>query len=277
MKKIWFLLAIFLILSLGGCNVLSPDTNNKDPEKNNQTPQNEQPIVLYYGVSLDEIDQENNIIKETDPEKKEQLYSKYEREYYLYSNNSLVGKADGKLEERGFDYYWQVTFPDELNYEYEVAISDSYNPYPRKIVNTDSNFAEEFDANGKVLNEINNKFNVNSMVKELSRIDLDDDGKDEFLALAVDKNNYFFAKCLIDSDYQIVSYLTVFKEKHDDFDELVMNYDLFNSGEIFDMDNDGIMEVLVNLPSYEGLSFKAFKYKQGSFDGDFITETSIKP
>jgi len=37
------------------------------------------------------------------------------------------------------------------------------------------------------------------------------------------------------------------------------------------------MEIIVEMPSYEGLYFKVFKYDKGSFDGDFVNQGSLKP
>lgn len=273
-----YILILCLILFISGCNQSKTnDTSKTVLEDENKVQQSEKPVALYYGISCNTSDQKDNLIKEEDASKKQQMYLKYEREYYLYSNNTFIQKSKGKIDERGLDYYWQVTFPGEVNNKYEVAISKSYNPYPRKSINSDSNFPEKFNSKSEIINEINSKFNVNSEVKELCSIDFDGDGKNEFLILVVDENNNFFAKCLVDSNYRIVSYLTVFKEAYKYFNELVMDCDIFNSGEIIDINNDDIMEIIVQLPSYEGLSFKVFTYKDGNFDGDYINNTTLKP
>ena len=140
-----------------------------------------------------------------------------------------------------------------------------------------SDFPVEFLSGGNVITEINNKFNVNSETKELCSTDLDGDGESEYIALVMDEKKDFFAKCLLDSNYNIISYLTVFNEKYKDFTSLVTGYNLLDSGEIIDINNDGIMEILVDLPIYEGFSYKVFTYKNGEFDGDFINKCSLKP
>ncbi len=63
----------------------------------------------------------------------------------------------------------------------------------------------EFDDDGEVIQTINNQFDVNVNVSELNRVDLDGDGNEEFLAFVVDEDNNFFAKCLVNSDYKIIS------------------------------------------------------------------------
>ncbi len=281
-----FIILMITVISLSGCNINSTTENLNSTstsfQENIVTVEKkqdvEQPIILYNGITLDTIDKDIDIdiVKEKDAFQKQRLFAKYEREYYLYSNNTFLEKTIGKIEERGLDYYWQVSF-DTKRTDDEVAISQSYNPYPRKIANINSNFPIEFDSNGKVLSEINNKFDVNSKIKELSCIDLDGNGENEYIALFLDAKNNFFAKCLLNSKHNIIAYLTVFKEKCDDFDAVIERYNLLNSGEIIDINNDSVMEIIVTLPSYEGFLFKVFSYKNGDFDGDFVTKCSLQP
>ncbi|UWG96235.1 hypothetical protein LPY66_15195 [Dehalobacter sp. DCM] len=285
MKAIRILFALLIVICLSGCT--TSETNSDRAATGNISSDNlsvsdikqkvEQPIVLYNGISLNETDRDAKVIDGSDVIKNKEMYLKYEREYYLYSDGTYIGRANGKIEGRGLDYYWQVVFPSEIGKKYEVAISNSYNPYPRRFEYIASDFPKEFDENSEVIREINKKYNVNSCVKEVCRVDLDGNGKDEFLILVVDYVNNFFTKCLVDSNYHIVSYLTVFNEKYEYFDELVKDCDVFSSGEIIDINNDGIMEIIVDLPCYEGLLFKIFTYNNGNFVGDYITNTSLKP
>ena len=178
----------------------------------------EQPIALYHGITLDKNDRDIDVIEGNSSSRNEDLYAKYETQFYLYSNGSYLGNAQGKINGRGLDYYWQVDFP-AAKYNDEVAISQSYNPYPRKLSYTNSTFPKEFMAGGVILTQVNTQFNVNSKVKELYCIDLDGDGTNEYLALMIDEKDNFFTKCLVDSNNKIIAYLTVFKEKCDDFEQ----------------------------------------------------------
>ena len=48
--------------------------------------------------------------------------------------------------------------------------------------------------------------------------------------------------------------------------------------EIIDIDNDGIMEILVEIPKYEGdPSVSMLKYKNGELSGDTNIECSLLP
>lgn len=262
------LCAAFLI---SGCSLFETNEPAKPDSGNGEK---QQLVALFHGIPLDVEDRDTNIFEE-ETNSKEQIVSKYEKEYYLYSNQQLIQESEGKIEQRGLDYYWQVVFPG--NIEHEVALSQSYDPYPRKIENITSNLPKEFDDDGQVIQAINSKFNVNVNVRELNRVDLDGDGQGEFLAFVVDKGHNFFAKCLVNSDYEIISYFTVFQEEYQVFDQLVQDYNLTNSGEIIDINNDEIMEMVVVLPTYEGFLFKVLTYKDGNFSGEQIINTTLKP
>lgn len=269
-------LVVFTILS--GCS----HQDKKELPSSNITTTNKSPqvaeklAVLYHGITIDSADEKFKFLEETDASKKQSLSSKYETEYSLYSNNNLLGTAKGKIEGRGFDYNWQVALTPE-NKDYEVAITKKYEAYPRKTVHINSGFPKEFNSDSKVISEINSKYKVNCEVKELCTVDVDGDGSNEYLALVADEKNDFFAKCLVDSKYKIISYLTVFKEKNDNFNEVLKEYNLLDSDEIIDINNDGVMEIIVSLPAYEVFLFKVFTYKNGNFDGDFTTVCSLKP
>lgn len=264
-------LSLCIALLISGCS-LSETNEPAEPDSGNGEKQ--QLVALFHGIPLDVKDRDTNIFEEEN-NLKEQMVSKYETDYYLYSNQQLIQESVGKIEQRGLDYYWQVNFPGEI--EYEVALSQSYDPYPREIENITSNLPKEFDDDGQVIQAINSQFNVNVNVRELNRVDLNGDGKGEFLALVIDKDYNFFAKCLVNPDYEIISYFTVFQEEYQFFDQLVHDYNLTNSGEIIDINNDDIMEIVVVLPTYEGFSFKVLTYKDGNFSGDQIINTTLKP
>lgn len=272
MKRIKVLaLLLCVLLFASGCNF----SEKNEPEK--QEPINEekqQSVALYNGISLDEKDRHTNIF-EGENNIREQILTKYETGYHLYSNQALIQESFGKVEQRGLDYAWQVGFPDKI--EYEIALSQSYDPYPRPITFMTSNYPKEFEDSGEVIQKINNQFDVDVKVQELSQADLDGDGHEEFLAFVVDANKSFFAKCLVDSDFEIVSYFTVFQEDHQNFDLLVQIFSLLSAGEIIDINDDNVLEIVVQLPIYEGFSFEVLTYSNGHFSGDPIIKTTLQP
>ncbi len=282
-------LAIIILLCgiwLCGCGDSSETTTDDTAvEQTKQSADDSQkesnpPIAIYRGLALD-IDDRNvdveGVDEGVDESTREKFHEKYNREYYLYSDGTFLGKAQGKMEAIGYYAYWQITFPDTYNNE-EVAISHDYDPYPRENTYTNADFPKEFNIGGTVLAQVDKQFSVNAQTKELSSVDLDGDGKNEYLALLLDKGSNFFAKCLVGSDFKVIAFITAFKEESDYFDNLISHYTLQDSGEIIDVNNDGIMEILVELPHYELFTIKLFTYKNGTFSGgDFITMTSIQP
>lgn len=255
----------------------SPKTNQYLENSEEPLGDSEKPIVLYHGITLDDADQRIEIRTNENEDEVNYIMKKYSREYYLYSNQQFLGKENGIAEIRGYDYYWEVNFQNLDNFE--VAISQPYNPYPRKVTDIYSEFASELENNSTVISGTNNEFKVNCEITELFSIDLDGDGNDEYLVTLFDTENCFFAKCLVDSKYKIIAYLTMFHEKtsEDDFNILLDYYggSLF-SNEIIDIDNDSVMEIIMAIPTYEGFRFEVFKYNNGNFDGEFITEASFQ-
>lgn len=253
-------------------------SNSAIIEKTTETNLINDRIVLYHGITLNSEDENIDIYESADSVQKEKIIKKYEREYLIYSDGKLLGKAIGKTEGRGLDYYWDVSF--DTDYGYEIAVAGIDNPYPREIKDIKADFPIEFRENGRVLNEVNSQFNVDSRTNELIIVDIDGDGLNEYMALFLDKKNYFFAKCLIDSNFKILSYLTVLKEHEDEFvewEKLFSHYNLHDSGEIIDINSDGIMEIILDFPTYEGFDFKIFTYKDGKFNGEFINMSSLQP
>lgn len=268
-----------MMVCLQGCQTPKhqPNSSPAATEGTNQaTPHSEAPVVLYNGIPLDVNDRQVNLVEEPDNAKKQNLLAKYEQEYYVYADGTSKGKAVGKLEGRGLDYYWQVKLNPDLGPHY-IAISQDYNPYPRLVQIVSSNFPEPFNPGGKAIIAVNQCFAVNSQTRELCTVDLDNDGQEEYIAWVVDAQNGFMAKCLFDADFKVVSYLTVLKERHQDFAALAANHRLAATSEIIDINRDGVMEIIIDKPLYEGFVFKVFTYNQGKFDGELINQSSLKP
>lgn len=185
----------------------------------------------------------------------------------MYSNNKQVAKVKGTVEGRKNSMGWGVTFGEYSYWEDgEVALSEVYNPYPRKSTIIYSDFPAEFAESG-VIAEINNKYCVDAKIKELCIVDLDGDGKNEYLAYVVDYENYFFAKCLISSEYKVISYLIEFKEEEADFfDSWIKFENLLDTIEIIDIDNDNALEIIVYLSDIECFDFEVFCYKEGKLE-----------
>jgi hypothetical protein len=252
----------------------SPKTNQYLEDSEEPLENSEKPIVLYHGITLDDADRRIEIRTNENEDEVNYIMKKYSREYYLYSNQQFLGKENGIAEIRGYDYYWEVNFQNLDNFE--VAISQPYNPYPRKVTDIYSEFALEPGNFCTVISEVNNRFGVTCEITELLSVDLDGNGNDEYFIMLCDRESHFFAKCLLNPKYKIISYLTVVHEEDEEYDYTIEEFRMQNSSEIIDIDNDGIMEIIMQIPSYEGLLFEVFKYNNGNFDGKFITEASFQ-
>ena len=267
MKRLYLALTILLILA--GCSTQTPKSDL---------------IVLYYGIPIGTT-YEGVDTTGLNAEQIQQLKEKYNISYYLYNDGEFSAAAVGDLQEYTYENHWIVRFgnidePEE--YKHQIAISQDYNPYPRTPVITADGFAQEFLSGSAISNQITAKFEVYAKITELCTIDLEGNGTNEYIALFVDEDNNFFARCLINSSYEIVSYLTCFQDPFDnpavlESDRLIYSYNLDKYHEIADINNDGLMEILTYIPQYEGSMFKISAYDNGEFDGDFITWCSLVP
>lgn len=217
-------------------------------------------------------------IEENDPEKADK-FARYEIEYNLYADRKKAGKAKGKLVSDGYDGGWLVEFdskavPDKCN----IAVSLGYNPYPREekleLIDSDKKLGHAFV-------NANKQFKVISSIQEVTRIDIDGDQKSEYIVLVVDPKSNFAARCLMTSNMETVSYLKVFHEKvgtsEKDFLKFVEDEMSKDSEEIADINNDGIMEIIENMPVYEESLVNIYTFNNGKFDGSFINMCSLKP
>jgi hypothetical protein len=243
------------------------------------------PVVIFNGITLDTDDRNTVDVDDLENEVAgPEIRDKYERDYYLYSDGEYKGIAKGIARGRGLDYGFEVCFFDDdqeiEGYIEELAISANYNPYPRTVSYSMSDFPETLSKDGSIVKQVNSEFGVECETKEMCRVDLDGDGTDEYLAYLVDTNNYFYTKCLLNSNFKIIAYITVLNYGYIegvDWPELFDNCGLSNSGEIADVNNDEVMEILVELPAYEGFEFRVFSYKNGVFSGDYITKAPLLP
>ena len=210
----------------------------------------------------------NTIIRDEDPTIRKRLEEKYERIYHLYADGEYLGSVMGEIYEENT---WGVDTPDIKNKEDkgEVAISRKFDPYPRKPLYMKTGFPAALEPGGKVILSVNQRFNVSVSTREICIIDLDGDSIDEYIAYVVDTDNYFMAVLLINSEYNIVSYLSVLMEEFDSFSDFVVET-IDSDMEIIDIDNDGVMEILVIHPLYNDFAYRLFSYKNGIFYGKYL-------
>lgn len=185
--------------------------------------------------------------------------TKYNIKYTSYSNGKKQTK-EGKFVEETYEGYAIVENVDK------IAISTDYNAIPRKVKSVKT-LPEEL------------KLKIDYTKMSLEEIDLDGDGKNEYLmAYEVEDKKEKIAKSsilLFDSNYQKVATLMDLEDGITATNESVF---LSLSDIVYvDIDNDGILEIIVDEPTYEGDVISIYKYADGRLDGEINIEATLKP
>ncbi len=124
---------------------------------------------------------------------------------------------------------------------------------------------------------------------DIDSIDLDNDGKEEKVVcytvsytegqIGDGEPQAFSGIILFDSNYKKIADLATLddgfwggiKEEHQ---KIFFSLD---ETEYIDIDNDNIMEIILNVPTYEGLRISIFKYSNGIIEGKTDLKASVMP
>ena len=221
---------------------------------------NEELVVLYDGLILDTTDMDEVTLKYID--NKNDAADKYVITYYNYENFSF---KDAKLGTLSTQVYEGLVKVDNVG---KVAISEDYEAIPRqvKVVNTvptvvlDNNPAiEDYDT-----------------VKTLI-CDVDGNQTDEYILVLANKTTGFSKICLVDSKgTKIADLASIEKSKWRKDTKNSEYYLSINNIEILDVDNDGIMEIIVEIPHATGEpTVSILKFKNGELSGKTGIECSL--
>ncbi len=222
---------------------------------------NENLIVLYNGLILDtsKMDQvELKYIDNTSADK-----DKYVVTYYNYENFAF---QDYKLGITNLIYDNLV----RIGNVGKIAISESYHAIlgDVKIINTLPTVVSE--NNGKLLEEYDT---IKSIITDLDR-----NGTDENIVILANKKTGYSKISLYDSTGKLIAdlaYIEKAKWNQTTNTEYYLSLDNVN---ILDVDNDGVMEILVEIPKYEGEpSVSILKYKNSELSGKLNIECSLLP
>ena len=216
-------------------------TNNSSESKKFK---NEKLIVLYNGLILDtsKMDQVNLQYIDARSEDKD----KYVITYESYENYTFKDSSLGILSNEIYEGCLSIENVGK------VAISEEYNAIPRniKVINTVPSIVLERDI----------KLTEYDAVKTLI-IDLDGNGENEYILVLANKKSGFSKIELVDSKGVKVEDLASIEKTKWNNKEYYLS---ISNVEVLDIDNDGIMEILVEIPSYEGEpSISLLKYKNG--------------
>lgn len=237
-------------------NIISNIVVDTSSSEDNNVTTSEYPyFILYNGQELD-IKMGRQVLDNM--ELNEENKAKYNIKYTSYSNGKKQTK-EGKLEET-YEGYGVVQNVDK------IAISADYNAIPRKVKSVKT-LPEEL------------KLKLDYTNANAEEIDLDGDDKKEYLIVyEIEDKKENIAKStlmLFDSNYQKVATLMELDDgiSEDDKNVFISLKDIT----YVDIDNDGVLEILVQEPTYEGDVVCVYKYTNGSLEGEINVEATLKP
>lgn len=245
-------------------NIETFEKNNVNTNINKQD--NENNILLYNGFKFDNDyyqDLEMNIPYT------EENKNKYEIKYYNYEDGKYLGESEGKLEET----YEGVACVQNVK---KLATSKKYNPIPRKYNKIEEIPIQmvEFEDYDKI---------------EIQEIDLDGDGTLEKIVCASyekeaqDTENGKYTNysqiVLFDCNYNKIAKLVYTEDQYWEHENVVTDKFLFSTDDIeyFDIDEDGIMEIIIDLNVYEGIGIGLYKYDNGNIKGEINKQVYVLP
>lgn len=220
---------------------------------------NESLVVLYNGLILDTTKMDEVALQYIDSKKDES--DKYIITYYGYENYSFKDSKLGIFSSQLYDGLVKIECSGK------IAISEDYNAIPRniKVVNTVPT----------IVSENNPKLVDYDSIKTLI-VDLDGNGADEYILILANKSTGFSKITLIDSKGSKVADLASIEKSKWKKDSGAEYYLSINNVEVIDVDNDGIMEVVVEIPHATGdPTVSLLKYSNGVLSGKTGIECSL--
>ncbi len=229
-------------------------------DANTRKVQNENIVVLYDGLILDVSEMKQVELKYIDSTNEQK--DKYIITYYNYENYSFQNSGLGSLSTQVYDGLLKI------NNVGKIAISESYNAIPRNI--------QVVNALPTIVSD-NNKLSDYDNVKAIIT-DLDGNGTDEYILVLANKATGYSKISFVDSTGSKLTDLAyIEKSKWGQASEHGYYLSISNV-QIVDIDNDNVMEVLIEIPKYEGEpDVSILKYKNGELQGDTNIECSLLP
>ena len=236
-------------------NIISNIEIEKSSLGNENVITDEYPYFILYNGKEMEIKMGRQILDYM--ELNEENKTKYNIKYTSYSNGKKQTK-EGKFEEAN-EGYGVVQNIDK------IAISSDYNAIPRKVKSIKT-LPEEL------------KLKLDYTNASAEEIDLDGDGKKEYLIVyEIEDKKENIAKStlmLFDSNYQKIATLMELDDGIIDADKNV--FLSLKDITYVDIDNDGILEILVQEPTDEADVVCVYKYANGNLEGEINVEVKLK-
>lgn len=257
-----FVIVIYKVVSTENENVLGQNTETINKEYQNEN------IVLYKGC---EISTKTGLQYPDFIEINDETRNKYTTTYYNYENGKYEGTTIGKFgEEINFDEFSIVSNVKK------IAMTLSYNAIPRNFTIIDELPEQLIDL-------------ADYSSVDIQAIDLDNDGQTEYIVCCT--INYKEGD-IGDGELEASSVIMLLDYNYKKITDIITlengfwgnvreeNYKIFLSlddVEYIDIDNDGIMEIIIDVPTYEGQEISILKYNKGNLKGEINYKASVLP
>ena len=217
---------------------------------------NEKLVVLYNGLILDTSKMDEVKLQYIDSASDEK--DKYVITYYSYENYSFKESKLGTLSNKMFGNLVKIESVGK------IAISEDFDAIPRdiKVINTVPDVISEdmknYDAKKTII------------------VDLDGNGTDEYILVLANKSTGYSKISLYDSKGNKVNDLASIEKSRWKKDSNNEYYLSISNIEVMDLDNDGIMEIVVEIPHATGdPTVSLLKYNNGILSGKTNIECSL--
>lgn len=226
---------------------------------NTRKTMNEELVVLYNGLILDTTKMDEVTLKYID--NTNDAADKYVITYYNYENYSF---KDAKLGILSSQLYEGLVKIDNVG---KIAISEDYDAKPRsiKVINTIPTIISD-----------NNKDVADFDTVKTIITDLDGNQIEEYLLVLANKTTGYSKIALYDSKGAKVADLASIEKSQWKKDSTVGYYLSLSNLDVVDVDNDGIMEILVEIPhATENSTVSLLKFNNGILDGKTNIQCSL--
>lgn len=221
---------------------------------------NEQLIVLYEGYILDTSEMkvvDLQYIDKTDINK-----DKYVITYYNYENFASQGSGLGTLSD---ELYEGVLAVENVG---KIAVSEKFNCLPREV--------QVVNSVSSVISD-NNDLSKYDTIKNII-VDLEGNGTNENILILSNRQTGYSKISLVDFQGKLVADLAYIEKSKWESVTTEDYYLSISNIEVLDIDNDNVMEIILELPTYEGPPrISLLKYKNGELQGEKDYECSLLP
>ena len=251
-------------------NMMNEDSinpNNKVVENKVENASSKEKVFLYKGY---EFETKVGVQDLSEMEITTEAKAKYETTYYNYEKGKYEGESKGEFKEDFFEGYAAVSNVKT------IAMTEEYNAIPRKYSRTTSLPEELIDM-------------ADCSSVTIDSIDLDGDEKEEKIVCYT--VNYSEGQIgdgepeassgimLLDSNYKKITDLAALDDGFwagikEEGNKIFMSLE---DVEYIDLDNDGKMEIIIQVPTYEGVRISIYKYSSGNVEGETNLKASVLP